>query len=311
MGWSRTKHLGNSGIEVSAMGLGCWAIGGPFWEGDMVLGWGDVDDDESIRAIHCALDMGVYFFDTSDVYGAGHSEIVLGRALKGRRREAVIATKFGYTFDARTRQKTGADASPDYIRKACEASLRRLGTDYIDLYQFHQSQYPADKAHMVVKVLEELIQEGKIRTYGWSTRTPDRAAAFAKHKNCSAIQYPCNVLQPNKEMLAVCESYNVAAIARTPLAMGLLTGKFTERTKFEGNDVRGINGLELDYFEDGKVRSEWLERVGAKSKLFIQERRTLAQNAIAWLLDLSESIISIPGFKTLRQVQENCSAIHR
>src|SRR5512138_293769 len=142
----KTRRLGRSGIEVSAMGLGCWAIGGPFWAGELPLGWGEVDDKESINAIHAALDLGVTFFDTANVYGAGHSECVLGQALEGRRAHAVIATKFNAIFDETTRQVTGADTSPAGIRKACEDSLRRLNTDYIDLYQFHDNGFPADEA---------------------------------------------------------------------------------------------------------------------------------------------------------------------
>ncbi len=125
-----TRTLGRSEIVVSAVGMGCWAIGGPFWRGDTPVGWGQVDDAESTRAIHRALDLGVTFFDTADVYGAGHSERVLGAALGGRRGEVVIATKFGNVFDEETRAITGADQSPAFIRQACEASLRRLGTDY-------------------------------------------------------------------------------------------------------------------------------------------------------------------------------------
>ena len=133
-----TRQLGRSGIQVSALGLGCWAIGGPFTNVDGVpVGWGDVDDNESIRAIHRALDLGLNFFDTADVYGAGHSEETLGKALAGRRDEVVIATKFGNVFNSETRRMAGEDGSPEYTRKALEASLRRLNTDYVDLYQFH------------------------------------------------------------------------------------------------------------------------------------------------------------------------------
>ena len=140
------RMLGRSGIQVSAVGLGCWAIGGPFWSGDMPVGWGEVDDDESMRAIRRALDLGVNFLDTSDVYGTGRSERVIARALQGRRDQVVIATKFGNLFDETKRQMAGADASPAYIRRACEASLKRLNTDIIDLYQFHLNGYDADRA---------------------------------------------------------------------------------------------------------------------------------------------------------------------
>jgi aryl-alcohol dehydrogenase-like predicted oxidoreductase len=191
------RLLGRSGIEISAMGLGCWAIGGPFWEGEIPLGWGEVDDSESIRAIHTALDLGVTFFDTANVYGAGHSEAVLGRALGHNRSHAVIATKFNATFDVTTRQITGSDASPGGIRLACEDSLRRLNTDYIDLYQFHDNGYPAGEAEPVRETLETLVQEGKIRAYGWSTDFPDRARVFAEGQHCTAIQLQLNVLDDN------------------------------------------------------------------------------------------------------------------
>ena len=149
--------------------MGCWAIGGPSWVGETPVGWGKVDDEESIGAVHRALELGVNFFDTADVYGAGHSERVLARALAGRRQQVVIATKFGNQFDESSKQVTGTSAAPDYIRQACEASLRRLGTEYIDLYQFHWGDYPAEQASEVRDTLETLVQAGKIRAYGWST----------------------------------------------------------------------------------------------------------------------------------------------
>jgi hypothetical protein len=140
------RTLGRSGIEVSPMGLGCWAIGGPFRSGETPLGWGEVDDEESIRAIRAALELGLNFFDTANVYGAGHSERVLSRALSGMRGRVVIATKFNSLFDETSKQVTGSDSTPYGIRKACEDSLRRLNTDYIDLYQFHDNGFPTDKA---------------------------------------------------------------------------------------------------------------------------------------------------------------------
>ena len=131
------RILGRSGIEISGIGFGCWAIGGPFSMDGRPDGWGQVDDGESVAAVRRAVELGITFFDTADVYGAGHSEEVLGRALAGHRDEVVIATKFGYTFDRGQRAITGEDVSHGYIRRACQASLRRLGTDRIDLYQLH------------------------------------------------------------------------------------------------------------------------------------------------------------------------------
>src|SRR6266545_7512649 len=161
------RDLGTrTGVQVSALGLGCWAIGGPFTFNGQPAGWGEVDDDESVRAIRHALELGITLFDTADVYGCGHSERVLGRALAGRRDEVVISTKFGLRFDEATRTGAGADVSPEYVRRACEASLRRLGTDRIDLYQLHGGADDRAGAAGVVEVLEALVAEGKVRFYG-------------------------------------------------------------------------------------------------------------------------------------------------
>ncbi len=304
------RMLGRSGIEVSALGLGCWAIGGPFWAGETPLGWGEVDDNESIRAIHAALDMGINFFDTANVYGAGHSERILGRALAGRRSQVVIATKFNAVFDEKTRQVIGADASPEGVRRACEDSLRRLNTDYIDLYQFHDNTYPADQAELVRETLEELVKEGKIRFYGWSTDFPDRAEVFAQGPHCTAIQFQLNVLDDNPAVIAICEKYNLAAINRGPLAMGLLTGKYTLQTRVSADDVRGEKSPEwMRYFRDGRPNPEWLVKVEAVREILTSGGRTLAQGALAWLWARSPQNIPIPGFRTVAQVQENAAAM--
>lgn len=177
-----TRELGKTGIKVSALGMGCWAIGGPFWRSETPLGWGMVDDGESTRALHRAFDLGINFFDTADVYGAGHSERVLAQAFKGQRQDIIIATKFSNIFDEESRQVTGSSAKPTYIRQACEASLLRLETDYIDIYQFHDNGYPPEKAISVRETLEELVEEGKIRAYGWSTDFTGSAEVFARGK---------------------------------------------------------------------------------------------------------------------------------
>jgi aryl-alcohol dehydrogenase-like predicted oxidoreductase len=292
------------------MGLGCWAIGGPFWAGDDAVGWGEVDDDESISAIHRALDLGVNFFDTADVYGTGHSECVLGRALAGRRDQVVIATKFGSTFDSSTRQITGSDASPEYVRQACEASLQRLDTDYIDLYQFHLNDYDPDQAGAVRDVLEELAKEGKIRYYGWSTDFPERARAFAEGPSCTTVQHQMNVLEDAGPMIALCEQLDLASINRGPLAMGLLTGKYRADSILASNDVRGDLGPAwMQYFKDGQPNPEWLRKLEAIREILTSGGRTLAQGALAWIWARSEKTVPIPGFRTVRQVEENCTAM--
>ncbi len=304
------RMLGRSGIEVSALGMGCWAIGGPFWSGETPLGWGTVDDEESVRAIHAALERGVNFFDTANVYGAGHSERVLGRALVGRRVQAVVATKFNAVFDETTRQVTGSDVSPEGIRRACEDSLRRLQSDYIDLYQFHDNDYPAEKAGAIRDVLEELVQAGKIRAYGWSTDYIDKAEVFAQGVKCASIQLQLNVLDDNPEMIALCEKYNLAAINRGPLAMGLLTGKYTSETKIGADDVRGQKSPEwMKYFKNGMPSPEWMAMRDAILEILTSEGRSVAQGALAWNWARSPQTIPIPGFRTVKQVEENTGAM--
>ena len=298
-----TRQLGRSGIEVSAMGLGCWAIGGPIWRDGEPRGWGDVDDSESVRAIHRALDLGVTFFDTADVYGAGHSEHIVGQALAGRRDRVVIATKFGNTFDEATRTGTGTDASPDYIRRACDASLRRLQTDHIDLYQFHVGTYDPVEAGIVRDVLEDLVAAGKIRAYGWSTDDPDRARIFAEGPHCSAIQQRLNIFEGNQQTLMVCEELNLASVNRGPLGMGLLTGKFNADSVLPASDVRHDWNL-----REGE-RAERLAKLQALRDVLVSDGRTLAQAALGWLWARSDKTVPIPGFKTVGQVEENAGAM--
>ena len=305
-----SRKLGKSGIEVSPMGLGCWAIGGPFWAGETPQGWGEVDDEESIRAIHAGIDLGVTLFDTANVYGAGHSERVLARAFAGRRSQVVIATKFNAVFNETTRQVTGSDTSPAGIRAACEDSLHRLNTDYIDLYQFHDNGYPPEKAEPVRETLEGLVKEGKIRAYGWSTDFPERLEVFAQGPKCAAVQLQLNVLDDNPAILALCDKYDLAALNRGPLAMGLLTGKYTSETKPSADDVRGVKSPEwMKYFKNGKPNPEWLSKRGAVRAILASNGRSVAQGALAWLWARSPKTLPIPGFRTVAQVKENAGAM--
>jgi aryl-alcohol dehydrogenase-like predicted oxidoreductase len=305
-----TRKLGRSDIEISALGMGCWAIGGPFWSGETAQGWGEVDDGESIRAVHRAMELGITFFDTANVYGAGHSERVLARALVGQRTRVVIATKFNAVFDESTRQVTGSDSSPEGIRKACEDSLRRLETDYIDLYQFHDNGFPVERAQPIRDTLDELVKEGKIRAYGWSTDFPRNAEFFAQGEKCTSIQLQLNVFESNPEVLAICEKYDLAAINRGPLAMGLLTGKYTAESKPSADDVRGVKSPEwMKYFKNGRPNPEFLKQRDAVRDILASDGRTVAQGALAWLWARSPKTIPIPGFRTVAQVEENCRAM--
>jgi aryl-alcohol dehydrogenase-like predicted oxidoreductase len=299
-----SRKLGHSGIEISAMGIGCWAIGGSGWGGG-------ADDEESIRGIHRALELGITFFDTADVYGLGRSERVLGAALTGRRQQAVIATKFGYGWDEATMIETGLHTDSAYIRSACEASLKRLNTDYIDLYQFHANDdFGPEGAEELRDTLESLVAAGKIRAYGWSTDFPDRARVFAQGANCAAIQVELNVLDDAPDILEVCDEYDLAAINRGPLAMGLLTGKYKPSSTLPSDDVRGPNAPEwMKYFKDGQPNPEWLNQVNAVGEILRSGGRTLAQGAIAWLWGRSGHNIPIPGYRNVAQVEENCGAL--
>ena len=303
------RKLGRSGIEVSAMGMGCWAIGGPFWRGNQAVGWGQVDDGQSIRSIRRALDLGIDFFDTADVYGCGHSERVLGRALAGVREQVVIATKFGNTFDAPTRHITGRDASPAYIRRACEASLRRLNTDTIDLYQLHLGDYDPVEAVVVRDLLEALVCEGKIRYYGWSTDDHERARVFAQGAHCVSVQQNLNVFDGNAQILALCDELDLASINKSPLAKGLLTGKYRAESELPADDVRGPTSTGGRYFKGGRPKEESLAKLDAVREILTGAGRTLAQGALAWIWGRSGRTIPIPGFKTVRQVEENAAAM--
>ena len=274
------------------------------------MGWGTVDDPESIRAIHRALDLGVTFFDTADTYGAGHSEIVLGKALAGKRKDAIIATKFGNTFVEGTGEISGPNAEPEYILRACDMSLRRLGTDVIDLYQFHLGGYETEKVPEVLDTLEHLAESGKIRTCGWSTDAPDRARLFARGRRCTAVQHQLNVLSDAPAVLAVCEELDLASINRGPLAMGLLTGKYTADSRLPDNDVRGAKSPAwMSYFSKGAANPELLARLGAIREILSSGGRTLAQGALAWIWARSPRTVPIPGFKSVKQVQENSGAM--
>src|SRR5215208_4427453 len=298
------RTLGRSGLQVSAMGLGCWAIGGPWRWLDGQGGWGDIDDNESVRAIHSALDLGINFFDTAANYGAGHSEQVLARALAGKRDQVVIATKFGFHVNEPEKHVTfREDDHLLHIRAECEDSLRRLNTDVIDLYQLHVWDYPLEKVPAMVQLLESLVSEGKIRYYGWSTDSVEGARLFAEGKHCVAIQHDLNVILDAPEMLALCEELNLASVNRSALARGALSGKYTKETIFPQNDVR------TDPWSHDHFFTPTLNQLDAIRDILTSNGRSLVQGALAWIWARSEKTIPIPGFKTVAQVEENAKAM--
>jgi aryl-alcohol dehydrogenase-like predicted oxidoreductase len=300
------RTLGKSGIEVSPMGMGCWAIGGPWRLLDRPAGWGEVDDAESIRAIQVALEKGINFFDTAANYGAGHSERILGRALAGRRQQAVIATKFGFDVNEAGKQVTRYDHDEDVlkqVRTECENSLRRLGTDTIDLYQLHVWDYPIEPALALRETLEALVREGKIRAYGWSTDSVESARAFATGPHCVAVQHDLNVVLDAPEMLSLCDQMNLASVNRSPLARGALTGKYQKQTVFAENDVR------TDAWSREHFFAPTLDKLDALRDILTSNGRTLAQGALCWILARSEKTVPIPGIRSVAQAEENARAL--
>lgn len=305
--WNR--KLGRSGIEVSPLGLGCWAIGGPMIYEGIADGWGEVDDAESIKAIHCAFELGINFLDTADAYGVGHSEEVIGRAIAGRRDRVVIATKFGNFGNEATRTLQGVNVSPAYIEKACDSSLKRLRTDYLDVYILHTWDLPVSSIEPVCNTLDRLVQKGKIRTYGWSTDLVPGAKLFAERANCSVIEHELNLFNDAPQMLKLCAENNLASINRSPLAMGLLSGKFTAASLLSKDDVRGAGHSWVRYFKEGKPAPEFLKMLDAVREILTSNGRTLVQGALTWIWGKSENTIPIPGFKTVKQVEENAKAM--
>ncbi len=313
----QTRTLGNTGLEITAIGIGTWAIGGPFYAGEgcryptgAPLGYGRVDDAESIRALQCAVDLGAKLFDTSDAYGTGHGERILGRALRDQRKKVVIATKFGNTYNEETKELTGTNVSVAYIRQACRASLRRLQTDWIDLYQLHLGNLLLDQAEAVADCLDQLCDEGLIRHYAWSTDDPERAALFGKRARAVSVQFDLNVFQDAPDMLELCDRYDLAGMARVPLAMGFLSGKFTQASRLPGDDIRSNPPAWLQYFEEGGgAAAPWAARLDSIREVLASGGRTPAQGALAWIWARSPRIIPIPGVRTMDQVRENMGAI--
>lgn len=297
------------GKEHLPVGLGCWAIGGEFYDMGAPGGWGDVKDEESLEALDAGISGGATFLDTANIYGAGHSEVLVGKAAKGRRDQVFITTKFGILCDEHTKRTMGEIRGKEDIIRSCEDSLRRLETDYIDLFLFHLGEYPKEKAPEVRDTLDQLVREGKIRYFGWSTSSTERAAVFAESPNCIAVEFAENVLEDNRKMVRFCEEKGLIAICRSPLAMGLLTGKYGRNTVMPKDDLRGENAPAwMEYFINGKPNEEFLERLGRIKDILTSDGRTLAQGCISWILGLGTHCIAIPGFKKVGQVKENIRA---
>jgi aryl-alcohol dehydrogenase-like predicted oxidoreductase len=228
----------------------------------------------------------------------------LGRALKGKRENVVIATKFGHIVNE---EKKSVYGDPDQIlknvRTDVENSLRRLQTDYIDIYQLHEGGYDPSKALELQPVLEELVSAGKIRWYGWSTDVVDSARKFADGEHCTSIQFRLNALFDNVPMREVCGNFDLAGINKDPLHKGFLTGKFNASTTFPKNDIR--SGTD---FSNPEVLKR-LQAVDEIRDILTSSGRTMAQGALAYIWALDERMVPIPGFKSVKQVKDNAGAM--
>src|SRR2546423_12265806 len=232
------RTLGNAGIRVSEIGFGGWAVGGSAEASGTPLGWGPPSDDESLAAIRRARELGVTFFDTADSYGFGRSESLLGIVLPRRRNEVVIATKVGIVRTAAGEMRK--DFSKQHIFLAVDGSLKRLRTDYIDLYQTHNPTLDDLRREEIQEAMEMLQDAGKIRSWGISVSTPEEGMEIVEHGWAHTIQVLYNILNqaPARELFPAAQAKGYGIIARVPLASGLLTGKFRPDAQFAADDVR-------------------------------------------------------------------------
>jgi aryl-alcohol dehydrogenase-like predicted oxidoreductase len=293
----KTRKLGNTGTDISAIGLGC--MGMVSTKGF----YGPSDDARSIEVIHRALDLGVNFLDTADMYGQGANEELVGKALKGRRDQAILATKFGNVWRA-DGSFTGIDGSPTYVRRAAEASLRRLGVDTIDLYYQHRVD-PKTPIEDTVGAMAELVEEGKVRFLGLSEAAPETIRrAHAVHP-ISALQteYSLWSRDPEDELLGLTEDLGITFVAYSPLGRGFLTGAFKSVDDLAPDDWRRNNPrFQGDNFQKN------LELVDEIQTLAREKGVTAAQLALAWLLTRGENVVPIPGSRRIERLEENTAA---
>jgi aryl-alcohol dehydrogenase-like predicted oxidoreductase len=293
--------------RVPALGVGTWAIGGDWDFGGAPAGWGPVDDDESVAALRAAYDGGVRLVDTADVYGCGHAERIVGRAVAPFRSDVVIATKVGLLFDEDTRTGAGEDLSAGHVRRACEASLRRLGVDHIDLLQIHPGGASVAQAEEAVAAFEELVVAGKIRAYGTSAPAPDVIAVVAAGGHGVAVQQQLNVFGADDAALAACDRHDLAVLARSPLAMGLLSGRYSRPDQLPGGDVRRHTPW-WTYFDEDRM-PQWLERLEAVREVLTSGGRTLVQGSLAYIWGRSARAVALPGVRTVAQAEEQAGAL--
>ena len=295
-------------LKSLRLGMGCWAIGGPFYAGDEPLGYAGADDAQSLAAIEASYDAGIRLYDTAAVYGVGHSERLLAKALAGRD-DVIISTKFGFGFDEASKQATGPWIEPGSVMEQLDGSRKRLGRDVIDLIFLHVNTLSPDDAAPLFDVLDEACEKGMLRAYGWSTDFPASAEAMAARRNFVAVQHAMNVFFDAPSMMDVVHRHDLASFNRSPLAMGLLTGKFADGQPMAADDVRRNSYDWMDYFKDGKVAPGFTRKVDAIRELLTTGGRSLAQGALAWLWAKSPAAVPIPGARTPEQATHNAQAL--
>jgi aryl-alcohol dehydrogenase-like predicted oxidoreductase len=293
----KKRNLGKSGLEVSAIGLGCMG---------MSFGYGPPKDkQEMICLLHAAVERGVTFFDTAEVYGPFTNEELVGEGLAPFRKQVVIATKFGFKLDPKTGQSIGVDSRPEHIKEVAEASLKRLKTDVIDLFYQHRVD-PEVPIEDVAGAVKELIREGKVKHFGLSepgVQTIRRAHAV---QPVTAIQneYSLWWRKPEHEVLPLLEELGIGFVPFSPLGRGFLTGKMSENTTFDSTDLR--NTLPRFTPEARKANQALVDLLGEIAK---RKKATPAQIALAWLLAQKPWIVPIPGTTKLKRLEENVGAV--